>query len=221
MQICCRFHCFCSPCVHSCQHCVAWILSCLLCLVWGLQCLVISLFGFASFWCVLSGKQRVWWPQFAFQRGCCCIWWPGSCPLGLVWCGDYGFCPFKKSEQNLVLSIFLCFYRKFPKSLAFVYWTIDAFWDTKLAEGGPWLHMCQQWLVEMVLVRFPLGSLDSIWNPLFSKQKPVRPQSKSGTSCEQTSVNKQWQCAIEWGGVQSKLEFPDLGNQQENAAFDY
>jgi hypothetical protein len=81
--------------------------------------------------------------------------------------------------------------------------------------------MCQQWLVEMVLVRPPLGSLDSIWNPLFSKQKPVRPQSKSGTSCEQTSVNKQWQCAIEWGGVQSKLEFQDLGNQQENAAFDY
>ena len=60
--------------------------------------------------------------------------------------------------------------------------------------------MCQQWLVEMVLVRPPLGSLDSMWNPLRSKQKPVRPQSKSGTSCEQTSVNKQWQCAIEWGG---------------------
>jgi hypothetical protein len=33
MQICCRFHCFHSPCVHSCQHCVAWILSCLLCFV--------------------------------------------------------------------------------------------------------------------------------------------------------------------------------------------
>ena len=102
MQICCRFHCFCSPCVHSCQHCVAWILSCLLCVVWGLQFLVISLFDFASFWCVLSGKHRVWWPQFAFQRGCCCIWWPGSCPLGLVWCGDYGFCQFP-----CLISIFL------------------------------------------------------------------------------------------------------------------
>ena len=67
--------------------------------------------------------------------------------------------------------------------------------------------MCQHWLVEMVLVRPPLGSLDSIWNPLFSKQKPVRPQSKSGTSCEQTSVNKQWQCAIEWGGCNLSSNF--------------
>ena len=54
------------------------------------------------------------------------------------------------------------------------------------------------------------------------KRNLARIQSKSGTSCEQTSVNKQWQCAIEWGwGVQSKLEFQDLGNQQKNAAFDH
>ena len=48
-----------------------------------------------------------------------------------------GDSPIKKDKQNLVLSKIFAFCRKFPKSLAFVYWKIDAFLETKLAEGGP------------------------------------------------------------------------------------